>query len=83
MIASGAQRVTDEMFMTAAHTLAHLVTGTDLEQGSLPVAAAIREVSAHIAAEIAQVAYKHSLATGEAPVDELAHVRSHMYDPRY
>jgi malate dehydrogenase (oxaloacetate-decarboxylating)(NADP+) len=84
VIASGAQRVTDEMFMTAAHTLAHLVTETDLEQGSLyPSLPRIREVSAHIAAEIAQVAYKHGLATGEAPVDELAHVQSHMYDPRY
>jgi malate dehydrogenase (oxaloacetate-decarboxylating)(NADP+) len=84
VIASGAQRVTDEMFMTAAHTLAHLVTETDLEQGSLyPSLPRIREVSAHIAAEIAQVAYKRGLATGEAPVDGLAHIRSHMYDPRY
>ena len=84
VIASGAQRVTDEMFMTAAHTLAHLVTETDLEQGSLyPSLPRIREVSAHIAAEVAQVAYKRGLATGEAPVEGLAHVRSHMYDPRY
>ena len=84
VIASGAQRVTDEMFMTAAHTLAHLVTKTDLEQGSLyPPLPRIREVSAHIAAEVAQVAYKRGLATGEAPVEGLAHVRSHMYDPRY
>jgi malate dehydrogenase (oxaloacetate-decarboxylating)(NADP+) len=84
VIVSGAQRVTDEMFMTAAHTLVHLVTETDLEQGSLyPSLTRIREVSAHIAAEIAQVAYKRGLATEEAPVDGLAHVRSHMYDPRY
>ena len=84
VIASGALRVTDEMFMAAAHTLAHLVTETDLEQGSLyPSLPRIREVSAHIAAEVAQVAYKRGLATGEAPVEGLAHVRSHMYDPRY
>ncbi|MGQ0607916.1 MAG: malic enzyme-like NAD(P)-binding protein, partial [Chloroflexota bacterium] len=30
-----AQRITDDMFMKAAHTLAHLVTESDLEQGSL------------------------------------------------
>ena len=84
VIASGAERVTDEMFMSAANTLALLVSESDLDQGSLyPSLPRIREVSAHIAAEVAQVAYKRGLATGEAPVDVLAHVRSHMYDPRY
>jgi malate dehydrogenase (oxaloacetate-decarboxylating)(NADP+) len=84
VIASGAERVTDEMFMSAANTLALLVSESDLDQGSLyPSLPRIREVSAHIAAEVAQVAYKRGLATGEAPVDVLAHVRSQMYDPRY
>jgi malate dehydrogenase (oxaloacetate-decarboxylating)(NADP+) len=84
VIVSGAQRVTDEMFMSAAHTLARRVTDSDLEQGSLyPSLPRIREVSAHIAAAVAQVAYKRGLTTEAAPVDVPAYVRSQMYDPRY
>ena len=83
-IASGARRITEEMFMSAALTLAQLVNGSDLEQGSLyPALSRIREVSAGIAAEIAQVAYRRGLAAGELPQDVLAHIKSHMYEPRY
>ncbi len=46
-IASGAQRITDEMFMSAALILARSVTPDDLAQGSLyPDPPRIREVSA-------------------------------------
>lgn len=70
--------------MSAAHALAHLVTELDLEQGSLyPALRRIREVSARIAAEVAQVAYKRGLAVGQAPDDVLAHVQSYVYEPRY
>jgi malate dehydrogenase (oxaloacetate-decarboxylating)(NADP+) len=83
-IASGAHRITDEMFMAAANALAGLVTADDLAQGSLyPALPRIREVSARIAATVAQVAYARDLATGEAPRDLLGHVRAHMYEPRY
>ena len=83
-IASGARRITDEMFMTAAQTLALLVNGSDLEQGSLyPALPRIREVSARIAAEVAQVAYRRGLAVAKVPDDVLAHVTSQMYEPRY
>jgi malate dehydrogenase (oxaloacetate-decarboxylating)(NADP+) len=83
-IASGARRITDEMFMSAAFALAQLVSGSDLEQGSLyPALPRIREVSARIGAEVAQVAYKRGLAAGNAPDDMLAHIKSHMYVPRY
>ena len=62
---SGARLVTDEMFMVAAQTLAHLVDEADIKQGSLyPALARIREVSAHIATAVANVAYKRGLATG-------------------
>jgi malic enzyme len=43
----------------------------------------IREVSAHIAAAVADVAYKRGLATGRAPKDLFAYVQSQMYDPHY
>jgi malate dehydrogenase (oxaloacetate-decarboxylating)(NADP+) len=83
-IASGARLVTDEMFMVAAHALAHLVSDADLEQGSLyPALPRIREVSAHIAEAVAEVAYKRGLAAGHRPNDLMAYVQSQMYDPRY
>ena len=83
-IASGAGRITDEMFLAAARTLADLVSDADLAQGSLyPALPRIREVSAHIAAAVARMAYDQGFATGPAPADLLGHVTSQMYDPRY
>jgi malate dehydrogenase (oxaloacetate-decarboxylating)(NADP+) len=75
-IASGTRLITDEMFMSAAETLADLVPKSDLDQGSLyPALPRIREVSAHIAAAVAQIAYQHGLAAGPAPSDLLVHVQ--------
>jgi malate dehydrogenase (oxaloacetate-decarboxylating)(NADP+) len=83
-IASGARLMTDEMFMAAAQTLAHLVSDADIKQGSLyPALPRIREVSAHIAVAVAEVAYKRGLATRPAPNDLMAYVESQMYDPQY
>jgi malate dehydrogenase (oxaloacetate-decarboxylating)(NADP+) len=83
-IVSRTRTITDEMFMAAAHTLANLVTEADLKQGSLyPALPRIREVSAHIATAVAQVAYQRGLAEGPAPNDVMAHVAAEMYDPRY
>ena len=83
-IASGAQRITDEMFMSAARALANLVSEEDLEQGSLyPALPRIRQVSAHIAAEVARLAYTRGLAEGRPPDNMLAHVQSQMYEPSY
>jgi len=84
VIASHAQHITDDMFMAAAHTLAHLVTESDLEQGSLyPALPRIREVSAQIATAVADTAYKNGLAGKAKPQDVLADVQSQMYDPHY
>jgi len=83
-IASGTRFITDEMFMSAARMLADLVPKSDLDQGSLyPALPRIREVSACIAAAVAQIAYDQGLAAGPAPNDLMAHVQAHMYDPRY
>lgn len=84
VIASGARLVTDEMFTVAAHTLAGLVSEADIAQGSLyPALPRLREVSAHIAASVAAVAFQRGLAAGDAPNDLLAFVSEKMYDPRY
>jgi malate dehydrogenase (oxaloacetate-decarboxylating)(NADP+) len=83
-IASGASRITDEMFMAAAHVLARLVSEADLAQGSLyPALRDIREVSACIAAEVTRIAYARGLAAGPAPDDIMTHVKSYMFEPRY
>jgi len=77
-------RVTDEMFMAAARTLAEHVSEADLEQGSLyPPLNRVRNVSAHIAAAVAEVAYRDGLATLERPDDLVEFMRGQMYDPRY
>jgi malate dehydrogenase (oxaloacetate-decarboxylating)(NADP+) len=84
VIASGASRVTDEMFMAAAYMLAEQVTDDDLRQGSLyPPLTRIRDVSAHIAAATAAIAYRTGLARGTQPADLLEFVTSQMYEPRY
>jgi malate dehydrogenase (oxaloacetate-decarboxylating)(NADP+) len=81
-IASRAQRITDDMFMKAAHTLAHLVTESDLEQGSLyPALPRIREVSARIAAAVAGAAHAGKFAGAPRPTDILQDIESRMYDP--
>ena len=81
---SRSRRISDEMFMVAAQTLAQLVTQADLGQGSLyPALPRIREVSAHIATAVAECAYKSGLAGKPKPDDVAADVRSQMFDPNY
>jgi len=83
-IACGATLVTDEMFMAAARTLAGLVTDDDLKQGSLyPALPRIREVSVQIAAAVARVAYRRSLAAQQKPKNLLAHIKGQVYEARY
>ena len=84
VIACGAQHVIDEMFFVAAKVLAHEVSADDLEQGSVyPPLSRIREVSATIAAAVAEVAYQRGLATRPRPADLAAHIKSLMYEPKY
>ena len=79
-----ASRVTDSMFMAAARTLATQVTQDDLDQGSIyPPLKNIRAVSAHIAAAVADVAYREGLTQLPRPADLLAFVKAQMYEPRY
>jgi malate dehydrogenase (oxaloacetate-decarboxylating)(NADP+) len=84
VIASGARHVTDEMFNVAARTLVAEVSDADLAQGSLyPPLSRVREVSAHIATAVAEVAYERKLAVTPRPADLAAYIRSQMYDPHY
>ena len=84
LVACAARRATDEMFLAAARELADLVTPGDLEQGSLyPPLARVRDISARIAAAVAEVAFSRSLAGVARPENTLEFVKSKMYEPRY
>ncbi len=84
VVVSGARLVTDEMFSEAAKALAERVTKHDLEVGRVyPPFSKIREVSAHIAAAVAEVAWKNDLATERRPQDVLGYIQSQMYQPNY
>jgi len=84
VIASGARRITDEMFMVAAQTLSGLVTDADLTQGSLyPALPRIREVSCRIATDVARLAYRRGLGNGREPDDLHNHVRAQMFEAEY
>jgi malate dehydrogenase (oxaloacetate-decarboxylating)(NADP+) len=83
-VSSGTTRITDEVFMAAAYKLAHLVTESDLNQGSLyPALSRTREVSAHIGAAVAEAAYARKLTDKKKPADLLADVEAQMYEPGY
>ena len=83
-VVSGTNQITDEVFMAAAHRLAHLVSESDLEQGSLyPALSRTREVSAHIGAAVVETAHKRGLTQKQPAADTLTEVQSAMYEPRY
>lgn len=84
VMASWARYVTDEMFLVAARTLSRQVTPEDLEQGSVyPRLARIREVSAIIATQVAEIAYIRGLSARPRPRDLARYVKSLMYEPEY
>jgi len=82
IVVSGARRVTDAMFTSAAHTLAKQVSASDLKDGKIyPPLSDIRAVSAAIAKSVAEIAYREGLAENERPANLAAYIRSQMYDP--
>ena len=84
LLASRARRVTDEMFLAAARELAAHVADEDLERGLIyPPLRRIRDVSAHIGAAVADVAYRSDLAGRPRPADVLTDVEKGMYEPVY
>ncbi len=84
VVASRARRVTDEMFLAAARTLADQVTDKDLELGRIyPSLSRIRKVSALIARDVATIAYRQGLSEREEPEDIMADIESQMFQPVY
>jgi malate dehydrogenase (oxaloacetate-decarboxylating)(NADP+) len=84
VVACKAKRVTAEMFLAAADTLAGMVSQADLDQGSIyPSLSEMRAVSAAIATSVADVAFKRGLAGVPKPADTGAFIRANMYEPKY
>lgn len=84
VIFSGARKVTDEMFLTAAYTLASQVTDSDLERGRVyPSLSRVRQVSALIARDVAKIAYDEGLTDKKEPEDLLSAIHESMFQPVY
>ena len=83
-IVSQARVITDEMFLAAAHSLANLVTESDLERGRVyPPLSRIRGVSEKIAYDVAKMVYDQGLTDKEEPDDIKAEIHDYMYQPVY
>jgi malate dehydrogenase (oxaloacetate-decarboxylating)(NADP+) len=84
IVASGATRVTDAMFLAAAHTLADMMEYNNLEKGTLyPALAEIRNVSKRIALAVALEVYNSDLASQPRPENLEQHIKEIMYSPHY
>ena len=82
--ATKAKRVTDEMFVEAAHAVADQVTPEQLKLGMLfPPQSNILEVEIKTAARVAKLVFDGGLARVDRPTDLEAFIRSHVYEPKY
>ena len=83
-LAARSRRVTDEMFLAAAHALAGEVRDADLAVGRVyPPLARVREVSMRVAEAVAAVAFDRGLAAEPRPERLAALVSERMWAPRY
>ena len=82
--ATNARRVTDEMFIEAAHAVADQVTPEQLKLGMLfPPQSNILEVEVQTAARVAKLIFDAGLARVDRPADMAAFIRKHVYRPEY
>jgi malate dehydrogenase (oxaloacetate-decarboxylating)(NADP+) len=84
VFATSATRVTDEMFIEAAHAVADQVPSELLKQGLLfPLQSNILEAEIQTAARIAKLVFDSGLARVDRPLDMVAFIRQHVYKPEY
>jgi len=82
--ATNAKRVTDEMFIEAAHAVADQVTPEQLKLGMLfPPQSNLLEVELQTAARVAKLVFDAGLARVERPANMEKFVRQHVYKPEY
>ena len=83
-VACRARRITDEMFLAAAQTLAGLVDEDDLAVGAVyPPLRDIRNISLKVATAVAERAYAQELARQPRPDDLERTIADSMYDATY
>jgi malate dehydrogenase (oxaloacetate-decarboxylating)(NADP+) len=84
IFATQASRVTDEMFIEAAHGVADQVPSDLLKQGLLyPLQSNILETEIQTAARIAKLVFDSGLARVARPADMVSFIRSLVYKPEY
>jgi len=82
--ATNANRVTDEMFIEAAHAVADQVTPEQLKLGMLfPPQSNILEVEVQTAARVAKLVFDAGLARVDRPANMETFIRRHVYKPEY
>jgi malate dehydrogenase (oxaloacetate-decarboxylating)(NADP+) len=82
--ATNAKRVTDEMFIEAAHAVADQVTSEQLKLGMLfPPQSNILEVEIQTAARVAKIVFDAGLARVNRPNNLVGFIRQHVYKPEY
>ena len=84
IFATQASRVTDEMFIEAARSVADQVPSDLLKQGLLyPLQSNILETEIQTAARVANLVFDSELARVPRPNDIVAFIRQHVYRPEY
>jgi malate dehydrogenase (oxaloacetate-decarboxylating)(NADP+) len=82
--ATGAKRVTDEMFIAAAHAVADQVTKAELDVGLIyPPQSEILKTELYAAQRVAEVIFKRDLARVPEPKDIAAFIQTKTYRPEY
>lgn len=83
-IYGGATRITDDMLIVAAKSLANAVSQTQIDHGCLyPSLKEIRDVSLKIAVDVAKCAESLGLTKDKVPDDFAEQVKAQMYFPHY
>jgi malate dehydrogenase (oxaloacetate-decarboxylating)(NADP+) len=82
--AAEARRVTDEMFLCAARSVAEQVTPEDLDAGLIyPPQSDILKSSLHVAEKVAELIFARGLARVDRPADVGAFICAKVYEPEY
>ena len=84
IVATKAQRVTDEMFVVAARAVADQVTQAELDSGLLyPPQSNILQTEVAVAVKVAEIIFARGLARAEKPSDVRKFVENQLYRPEY
>jgi malate dehydrogenase (oxaloacetate-decarboxylating)(NADP+) len=83
-LVSGATRISDDMFLIAARTLAGMVSQKELDRGTIyPPLPRIRDVSLQIATAVCEYVFENGLSNKPRPDDIEQAMREYMYEPGY